>query len=313
MTRPPSLSPAEAVSNATRLRKMELTILRRLDGMLQGDIQALVPGRGSEPGETRLYSAGDDVRRIDWNVTARSLDTHVRETIADREIEVTLVIDRSSSMQFGTVGATKADLAVAGGATIAVLAARNPASRVGAVLATGGATTTVVPPLAGRPALFALLDRAIRATAEPDAPPVDLAAVLRTVGRTVHRRGLVVLVSDFLTPTAWEAPLGTLAHRHDVLCLEIVDPRELELPALGPMTLADTESGRTRTVTVTRSVAERYRVAAAAERAVIADTIRRTGANHLQLRTDADWVMQVADYVRRRKRLATRGRPSSNR
>ena len=307
-TATPSLSPTQALAGASRLRKLELTILRRLDGLLQGDVQALIPGRGSEPGEARLYSAGDDVRRIDWNVTARSIEPHVRETIADREVEVTLVVDRSASMRFGTALGTKADLAVAGGATVAVLAARNPASRIGAIIATGGASTVVVPPLAGRQALFALLDKLARTNASATAEPVDLVAVLRGVGRTTRRRGLIVVVTDFLAPMDWESALGALAHRHDVLCLEVVDPRELELPAIGPMALADAETGQVRRITITKSIAERYKDAASAQRQRIADSITRTGASHLQLRTDVDWVLQIADFVRRRKRQATRGR-----
>ena len=188
---------------------LELTVLRRLDGLLQGDHGGLLPGHGSETGEARLYAAGDDTRRIDWSLTARTTQPYVRDTIADHELELWLLVDDSASLAFGTARCEKP--------------ARSGRKHVGAILA------------------------ALRRPPE-DGASADLAKALTTLRRHARRRGLVVVVSDFLVPDGWDHPLRALASRHDVVAVEVLDPRELTLPDVGSLTVADPETGRRRIV-----------------------------------------------------------------
>ena len=287
------------------LRTIELEVLRRLDGILQGDYEGFIPGHGSELGETRIYAPGDDVRRIDWNVTARTTEPHVRDTIADRELETTLVVDQSGSMSFGTSSSEKRDLAVAASAAVGYLAQRG-GNRIGGLLLQGE-NRVWVPARSGRRHLQGMLFRMLES--DRDTGTADLSAGLREAGRVARRRGLVVVVSDFLDGGAWEKPLAVLARRHDVLCVETVDPRELELPDIGTVTVVDTETGRKRWVN-TSSVGTRVRFAEAAteQRAQIRGRIRAVGADHVVLRTDRDWVADIVRHVAGRRRGRTTGR-----
>jgi uncharacterized protein (DUF58 family) len=282
------------------LRTVELTVRRRLDGLLQGNHLGLVPGPGSEPGDARRYEPGDDVRRMDWAVTARTAVPHIRQTVADRELETWLALDMSASMDFGTTSCEKRDLAVVAAAAIAHLT-RGGGNRIGAVVA-GGDGIRRIPARGGRPAVEHLL-RTIAAT--PRAAPGhrgNLAEAVDDLRRPPRRHGLVVVVSDFLGAPGWERPIKALAARHDVMAVEITDPRDLELPAVGQVTLVDPESGRTKRVQATRALTERFAVVAADHRHAVAAGLRRAGAAHLWLSTDRDWVTDLLRFVMRIKR-----------
>jgi uncharacterized protein (DUF58 family) len=292
------------------LRRLELTIVRRLDGLLQGDHLGLVPGPGSELAESREYRPGeDDVRQMDWNVTARTTVPHVRQAVADRELETWVLVDMTASMDFGTVRMEKRDLAVAMTAAVGFLTERT-GNRVGAQLLNSGRIRRF-PARNGRAALLGLL-RSLLATPREGAlghAGPDLAAAIEVLHRTTRRRGLAVVVSDFLgglpagdgaaaRPPSWERPLRRLAARDQVLAVEIVDPRELELPNVGMLSVVDPETGRRRGVpTASRKFRERYAKAAAGQRAAIHDAVRRAGAGHLVLRTDRDWLRDIARFV----------------
>lgn len=290
------------------LRRLELQVTRRLDGLLHGDYRGLVPGHGSESGETRPYVPGDDVRRIDWNVSARSMQTHVRESIADRELETWVLVDRSPSLDFGTARTTKAGLAVEAVGAIGFLTART-GNRLGAIIADPG-HATVVPARPGREHLLAVL-HALLTGARPGSQlrtgasgTTDLGAALAHLVVPPRRRGLVVVVSDFLSTDGWGRVLRGLTARHEVLAVEVIDPRELDLPAVGMLSLVDPETGRTREVPTDRRTRRRYAAAAAEQRRGIAEELRRAGAGHLQLRTDRDWVVDVARFVQARRAAA---------
>jgi uncharacterized protein (DUF58 family) len=308
-SRPSTLS-TSARADAV-LRQLELLVSRRLDGLLQGDFQGLVPGGGSEAGDGRVYRPGDDVRRMDWNLTARTTVPHVRETIIDRELETWLFVDGSASLNFGTAGCEKRDLALFAAAAVGFLTARQ-GNRVGTVLTTADGTITR-PPRSGRTQLLARLHE-LAAYRAPDAsaarrPTTDLASAVEITSRVARRRGLVVVVSDFLEPQNWERPLRGLASRHDVLAVEVLDPRELEIPPVGLLMLVDPETGRRVEVqTGSAKLRARFAAAAADQRAGIAAAIRRAGVEHLQLRTDRDWLRDLVRFVvaRRRRRA---GRP----
>jgi len=291
--------PAEEI-----LRRLTLDVNRKLDGMLHGDFLGLVPGRGTEPGETRAYTPGDDVRRIDWNVTARMQDPYIRETIADRELEAWLVVDRSSRMDFGTADCEKRDLVLAAAAGVGLLTGRG-GNRVGALMVRGDQITTV-PPRNGRTHLLSVLGRIMDTPRGDGTGPSDLAGVFKRAAAVAPRRGLVVVISDFLEdPDTWRTALGTVALRHAVLCIEVVDPRELELPPVGLVQFSDPANGATREVnTNDPKMRARYAEAAARQRAGIAHAIRSAGADHLQLRTDRDWILDLARYVSQRRKRA---------
>jgi uncharacterized protein (DUF58 family) len=296
------------------LRRLELSVHHKLDGLLQGNYLGLVPGPGNEPGETRQYVAGDDVRRMDWPVTARTTVPHVRETVADRELETWLVVDLSPSMDFGTGRSEKRELVLAAITAVVHLTVRG-GNRVGAIVS-NGVEQYLVPARPGRVHARHLVRRVAstpRATTDRDAAVRggDLAAMLETLRRPQRRRGLVAIVSDFLDPlpadgpAPWERTLRGLAERHQLLGIEILDPRELELPAAGLVTFQDTETGRELEVqTSDREVRERYAAAARAQRDRIAGALRHASAAHLRLQTDRDWIDDVVRFVLARRHAA---------
>lgn len=273
-----------------------------------------MPGQGSEPGESREYHPGDDVRRMDWPVTARTTIPHVRETEADRELETWVVFDGSPSLDVGTALYEKRELALAGLAAIVFLTIGG-GNRIGAVV-TGGPRLQRIPARSGMPYARALLRRVIELTEPPTtargrtllhrAPGVSLGDAVDAMRRTPRRRGLSVVVSDFLGDPGWEEPMRALGTLQQVLAIEVVDPRDLDLPDVGVLRLVDPESGQELEVqTSNRRVREQYAAAARAQRERIAAALRQARAGHLHLRTDRDWVIDIVRYVgeQRRRRL----------
>ncbi|MEV1000934.1 DUF58 domain-containing protein [Nonomuraea sp. NPDC050202] len=295
------------------LRRLELTVTRRLDGLLHGAHRGLLPGTGSEAGDSRVYVPGeDDVRRMDWNVTARTTIPHVRDLIADRELETWALADLSPSMDFGTADSDKRDLVVAAVGAIGFLSSRM-GDRFGA-LVIHDEFVHRMPARTGRPALYGLLHSlmdAPRGSVVPDPP--DLAEGIDILAATRRRRGMRLVVSDFLDahpdldPDAerpWERPIRRLAARHQVLAVEVIDPRELELPDVGRVAFADPETGNVREVHLSPKIRRAYAEAAALQREGTRLALRRAGIAHLVLRTDRDWVFDVAQFVLRQRRMS---------
>jgi len=286
------------------LAKLELDVRMRLDGLLHGDYRGLVPGHGSEAGETRRYEPGDDVRRIDWNVTARMQDPHIRQTIADRELETSVAVDLSPSLDFGTAMSEKRDLALAATAAIGFLTAR-VGNRFGAELI-GATSITSIPAKQGRNHLMSILSRVFDAPRESAGVTTSLAEGILRLGAGHRKRGLRVVISDFLAPPGWEAELRRLNTRHQTLAIEILDPRELELPNVGRIMMMDPESGRVREVnTSNRATRARFAEAAEQQRADNAASIQQAGAGHLVLRTDQDWLREIVRFVANEKQKST--------
>lgn len=303
---PPTLHEAGPAEAEAVLRRLELTVRRRLDGLLLGNHLGLVPGPGSEPGESREYHPGDDVRRMDWPVTARTTVPHVRQTIADRELETWAVVDLSPSLDFGTARCEKRDLVVAAVAAVAHLTGRG-GNRFGAIVTTGDAVHRY-PAQSGRAHTTGLLSRLAATERAERGRRGDLAAALEALRRPPRRRGFAVVVSDFLGEQNWERPMRALAVRHDVLAVEVLDPVELGLPSVGLLTLVDPETGMLREVqTARKDLREKYAAAAAEQRAGIAAALRRAGAAHMQLRTDRDWLVDIVRFVAARRRGASGG------
>ncbi len=305
-------SPDLLAGRERALRSLELSVKRKLEGFLQGDITGLRSGPGSEPNEARPYQAGqDDVRRMDWNVTARSLEPHVRAPLAERELETWALVDSSASMDFGTALSEKRDLAVAVVGAIGLLADR-PGNRLGVRIALGNEVRRI-PDVGGVAALRRTLRTLLslpRAT-PGEHPQTDLAHAITRLNREHPRPGLRVVVSDFHTE-GWEVPLRRLTARHEVIAVEVLDPRELELPEVGLLTLVDPETGRRHEVqTSKKRLRERYAAAMVAHREHTTQAIRAAGAAHLVLRTDTDWVRDVAAFARSRRRANTRRTPQA--
>lgn len=297
-------APPRIVGSSTEeiLRRLELAIAGRLEGLLHGNYQGLVPGHGSELGETRAYQAGDDVRRIDWNVTARLQEPFIRETIADRELETWVLVDQSPSLDFGTATCEKRDLAVAAVAAVGFLT-HHTGNRIGALLVDPRGVE-VVPARAGREHLMALLHRIVGTSRAPKGT-TDLTGTIRRLAMSARRRGLAVVVSDFLAEPDWAQALRAVSIRHEVLCIELIDPRELELPDVGVLDLVDPETGAHREVLTTADVRRRYAAAAREQRERNAAAMRAAGADHLVLRTDGDWLHDLVRFVSlRRQRVS---------
>ncbi|HWH30124.1 MAG TPA: DUF58 domain-containing protein [Mycobacteriales bacterium] len=305
-------SPQPPVVPAAAVRRLHLQVARRLDGVLHGDHLGHLPGPGTEPDEARLYAPGDDVRRIDWAVTARAGDVHVRTPLAERELETTLVVDLTPSMSFGTARCEKRDVAVAVATALGHLA-RGPGDRIGALVLADRVRS--LPSRPGRDGALALLHVLASTRPDDDGPRVRLADGLSSLAAQPRRRGLVVVVSDLLdddppgTEPAWSTPLRRLGTRHDLVVVEVVDPRELELPPVGVLHVRDPETGRGLEVqTADRRLRERYAQAAAAQRAAHAAAVRRAGGTHVVVRTDRDWLPDLARALTVRRRLRAAGR-----
>jgi uncharacterized protein (DUF58 family) len=309
--------PLSKLAPEAALRRLELTIVRRLEGFLHGDHLGLLPGPGSELADARPYVPGqDDVRRIDWAVSARTNDTFVRDTMADRELEIWALLDVTPSMNWGTAGVTKRDLGIAAIATIGFLSQRMGDRFGGAIMRPNGIRR--IPARSGRNALYALLRSMLMEPIVPDheTGPFSLARGVSKLAATQPRRGMRIVVSDFLTPgddeldpnvaPEWERPLRHLAIRNQVLCVEVVDRREVEFPDIGDLLIRDPETDFARYVNTSDAAArERMDAASAAQRERIRVALRRAGVGHIQLRTDRDWVHDIARFVLAYRRVAS--------
>ncbi len=280
------------------LRALDVGIGRRMEGLLAGDYRSTLLGDGTELAQVRPYVPGDDdVRRIDWNVTARTNVPHVRVHLAERVLVTWLVLDASASMHFGTADRRKAD--VAEGVAIAVgHVATRRGNRLG--LSTfGGDQPRTLPPRQGRVGLLGLLS-ALRDSDAENAGASSLGEALHRTAALARQRSAVIVVSDFRGPLDWRRPLLELAGRHDVVAVEIRDPREQELPNAGVLWLVDPETGRQlRADTRSERLRARFAVAAAAERVELARALASAGAGHVVLTTAGDWLRPFAAFLRR--------------
>jgi uncharacterized protein (DUF58 family) len=285
------------------LRALDLTVGRRIRGLIPGDFRAHDLGGGTELAQVRPYEPGDDVRRIDWNVTARMAVPHVRVHVPERAVTTWLLLDASPSMTFGTADRRKADVAEGVAVAIGHIATQR-GNRLG-VITFGGRADRRTPPAGGRRGLLAAL---LAARADTDAAggaatvPIGVrspAASLRFLSAAAARGGLVVIVSDFRGPRDWQHALAPVAARSHVLAIEIRDPREDDLPDIGELTLVDAETGReVRIDTSSRTLRERFNQAAAGERSSLAAELRRLGAAHVVLSTSGSWLRSLAGQLR---------------
>ena len=280
------------------LRSLDLAVLRRVESLIPGEHLTPQVGGGTELALIRPYRPGDDVRHMDWNVTARMREPHVRVHVGERAMTAWLLLDVSASMTFGTADRRKADVAEGVALAVGHVATRR-GNRLG-VVALGGGEPRVLRPRQGRLGLLALLHE-LRTEPEADgAGATSLGGAIKRTAAIARNRGLIVVVSDFRGEPDWEGPLKALRARHGVLAVEIRDPRELELPPVGDLWLSDPETGRQVHVnTNKRRVRRRFAEAAAEEREEVAAALRRVGADHLVLSTEGDWLRTLAGHLRR--------------
>ena len=280
------------------LRTLDMKIGRRIDGLLAGEHRTAMIGVGTELAQIREWEPGDDIRRIDWNATARTGGVQVRVDVAERALTSWIVLDVSPSMTFGTADRRKWDVAEGVALAAGHLGSRR-GNRVGAVTF-GGSSDQILPPRQGRAGLLGVL-RAVRE--DPELQPAgatSIGAALGQVGRVAKQRALVVVVSDFRGPRDWRAPLLRLSARHAVVAVEIRDQREQELPNVGHLWLVDPETGRRLQVdTGRRRMRERFAAAAAEERNTLARELRSLGVPHLVLSTAGDWLRDFATFIDR--------------
>lgn len=302
-------APATGLDLPARLRRIELAVSRRVFGRRDGRHPSLVLGHGVEPGDARPYEPGDDVRRMDWSILARTGEPHVRDAVQERDLDVAVLIDRSGSLDFGTAGWRKADLALNVVSAVSGLAVLG-GDRVGAVVATA-AGPRIVPIRGGRRHQVGLVGSVARS---PLGGEVDLGRAIDTLRGVLRRGGLAVVVSDFIDPAgSWTAALGRLRRRSEVIAVEVIDPREVRLPDVGLLVIEDPESGRQRTID-TGDMRFRGRLAEVADRRLAArsSAIRRTGATHVRLRTDMDWIGPLAACLHRHRRIRAQGRHAAS-
>jgi uncharacterized protein (DUF58 family) len=282
------------------LRALQIEVGRRLEGMLAGDYRSSRYGDGAELAQVRPYIPGDDVRLIEWNVTARTGTPHVRVNLAERVLVTWLVLDTSPSMQFGTADRRKTDVAAGVALAVGHIATRR-GNRLG-VLTFGDRDPRALPPTQGRHGLLGLLGALQREPEQERVGATSLGTALSAAGARARQRGLVVVVSDFRGPLDWRSPLLELLHRHEVLAVEVRDPREQRLPDIGDVWLVDPETGRqVRVDTRNAALRARFAAAAAEERSGVARVLAAIGVPHVVLSTDGDWLRAFAAFLGRRK------------
>jgi uncharacterized protein (DUF58 family) len=299
----------EAADSEALLKRLEWTVIRRLDGLLQGDYRTLLRGAGIDLADLREYQYHDDVRHIDWNVTARLQQPYVRQFTEDRELAAWFLVDLSASVDFGSDLRAKRGVAREFVGVLARLLTRH-GNRVGALLY-GSTVDTVIPARAGRLHVLHLLQRMAQRPAESAGGATQLRDLLLAGQRIVKRRSTIFVVSDFISPPGWEEALAQLSRRHDVTAVRLYDPLEMELPDIGLVTMRDAETGEQLLVdTHDAGFRARFAAAAQARESALLSSLAQAGVDTLELATDDDLldaILRFADLRRQRSRLAAGG------
>ncbi|HKC74317.1 MAG TPA: DUF58 domain-containing protein, partial [Chloroflexota bacterium] len=271
-------------------------VIRRLDGLLQGDYRSLFYGYGVDFADLRDYQPGDDIRYIDWNVTARMGTPYVRQYVEDREITAWFLLDLSPSMDFGTVQNLKRAILVDFVATLTRLLTRH-GNRVGAIFY-GSRVERTIPARGGRIQVLRLINDLLKQPQLARAPFTNLSPLLAAGLHGIRRRALIFIISDFISAPGWERPLSLLNHRHEVVAIRLWDPREAELPDIGPIIMEDAETGEHLYVdTHDRKFRRRFQEAARQREAALTETFKRAGVDALSLSTDEDLVRAIVRFA----------------
>jgi uncharacterized protein (DUF58 family) len=285
------------------LQRLDWQVIRRLDGLLQGDYRSLFRGNGVDFADLREYQYGDDIRYIDWNVTARMDAPYIREYVEDREITAWFLLDLSPSVDFGTVVTErqKRTVLIDFVTTLARLLTRH-GNRVGAVFY-GGQVERTIPARGGRIQVLRLINDLQRAPRHSMSPKTDLTPLLEAGQHSIKGRSLVFVISDFISVPGWERPLNQLTQRHEVLAVRLFDQREMELPDVGALIMEDAETGEQLYVdTHDKGFRRRFREAAEQREATLSDAFKRSGVDAVSLSTDEDLVEAIVRMASLRKR-----------
>jgi uncharacterized protein (DUF58 family) len=298
----PPVSNAQAAENL--LQRIEWTVLRRLDGALQGDYRMLIRGFGIDLADLREYQHGDDARTIDWNATARLGLPHVRQHNEDREVAAWFLVDLSGSVNFGSGRISKRSLAVDFVAVMSRLLTRH-GNRAGALLYTDG-IDTVLPARGGRRHVLHLIDRvATTAPAHGRGKPTQLEELFARAAQVIKRRSLLFVVSDFISEPGWARALAFLGQRHEVIAVRLRDVVEMELPDLGMVTMEDAETGQQLFVdTHNAGFRRRFAALAVQREAILREALSQAGADCIELSTSDDLADTLVRFARLRKRRA---------
>ncbi len=293
------------------LRRLEWTVIRRLDGMLHGDYRTLFRGYGLDLADLREYQYNDDVRHIDWNVTARLQVPYIREFNEEREVVAWFLLDLSPSVDFGSRDVQKKSVSADFVTVLARLLTRH-GNRVGAMFY-GADVDLVIPPRSGRRHVMHILHRMLNRPRLALAPATDLHELLRAAHETMRRRSVVFVVSDFISAPGWPEMLGHLAMRHEVIAVRLYDPLEMDLPDLGLMVIQDAETGEQVFVdTHDKGFRKRFAAMAEAREEELRAAFRTAGVDALELSTDddlVDTIMRFADLRKRRSQVAAGATP----
>ena len=285
------------------LQRLDWQVIRRLDGLLQGDYRSLFHGNGVDFADLREYQVGDDVRYIDWNVTARMDTPYVRVYHEDREINCWFLLDLSPSVDFGAGGTAREKRAVVVDfvTTLARILTRH-GNRVGAVFY-GSRVERTIPARGGRVQVLRLINDLLGQPRLPSAPFTDLTPLLEAGHHAIKGRSLIFVISDFISTPGWEKPLNLLTQRHEVLAVRLFDRREVELPDVGPLIMEDAETGEQLYVdTHDKRFRQRFREAAERREATLRDAFRRSGVEAVSMSTDEDLVAAIVRMAKLRQR-----------
>jgi uncharacterized protein (DUF58 family) len=282
------------------LQRLDWTVIRRLDGLLQGDYRTLFHGFGLDLAELREYQLTDDVRYIDWNVTARMQIPYVRQYHEDREVTAWFLLDVSPSVDFGTVNTLKRNLLNDLTTVLARLLTRH-GNRIGAIIYSGK-LERFIPGMGGKLQVLRLIKELINQPLLKRAPPTNLGVLLKAAARNIRRRSLVFIISDFISQPGWDKPLGVLSQRHEILAVRLYDPSEMTLPDFGPIIFEDAETGEQLYVdTHDKNLRKRFTEAAARRNYELNRLLSRLGIDTLGLATDGDMVKDIVRFVQLRK------------
>jgi uncharacterized protein (DUF58 family) len=296
MSTPTSASTPERI-----LQRLDWQVIRRLDGLLQGDYRSLFYGYGVDFADLREYQPEDDIRYIDWNVTARMNTPYVRQYVEDREITGWFLLDLSPSMDFGTVQSLKRTVLVDFVTTLARLLTRH-GNRIGAMFY-GSRIERTIPAGGGRLHVLRLVNDLLKQPPVGRSAMTNLALLLQAGLNATKRRSLVFVISDFISTPGWEPTLNLLSRRHEVLAIRLWDPREVELPDIGPLVLEDAETGEQLYVdTHDKKFRQRFQEAAQRRETALKDSFKRAGVDALSLSTDDDLVRTIVRFANQRQR-----------
>lgn len=284
------------------LQRLDWQVIRRLDGLLQGDYRSLFYGYGVDFADLREYQPEDDIRYIDWNVTARMDTPYVRQYVEDREITAWFLLDLSPSVDFGLMQHQKRAVLVDFVATLARLLTRH-GNRIGAVLASGGnKIERTIPAHGGRNQVLRLVNDLLKQPRLTKSPFTNLTPLLEGGLHAIKGRSLIFIISDFISEPGWERPLSLLNQRHDVLAVRIWDPREVDLPDMGPIFMEDAETGEQLYVdTHDKKFRQRFKEMAQKRAFELTQTFKRAGVDALSLSTEEDMVRAIVRFAALRK------------